>query len=162
MNTRTRNRLLMTAVAAALPLAVMSLPAHAQTQVPQSGNAFDANTRVDSGGSNEGANRNPTYTGNQLVTRNVTGGKGFRGPVGYTDPLDFRGPISSPSFDRFIRDSSGAPTRSNPGTNYATNNPTAFYGNRRATPPPPGYQAQGFTGGFSTPAPASKRPVSGR
>jgi hypothetical protein len=148
MNTLTRNRLLVTAVAAALPLAVLSLPADAQTQVQQSGNALDANTRVSSGGSNEAVNRNPTYTGNQLVTRNVTGGKGFRGPVGYTDPLDFRGPISSPSFDRFVRDSSGAPTRSNPSTNYATNNPTAFYGNRRATPPPPGYQAQSFTGGY--------------
>src|SRR4051812_28309459 len=142
MDKRTRNRLLMTAVAAALPLAAFSLPAKAQTQVQQNGNALDANTRVP--GTGEASNRNPTYTGNQLVTRNVSGGKAFRGPIGYTDPLDFRGPSSSPHFDRFIRDSSGAPTRSDPGTNYATNNVTAFYGSRRATPPPPGYQAQSF------------------
>jgi hypothetical protein len=146
MNTRTRSRLLMTAVAAALPLAAFSLPAHAQTQVQQNGNALDANTRV--GGTGEAPNRNPTYTGNQLVTRNVSGGKAFRGPINYTDPLEFRGPIASPQFDRFVRDSSNAPTRSNPSTNYATNNPTAFYGARRATPPPPGYRTESFSGGF--------------
>ena len=54
MDSRTRrNRLLAAAVAAALPLAVFSLPADAQTQVQQNGNALDANTRVGSNGSNE-------------------------------------------------------------------------------------------------------------
>lgn len=146
MNPHTRHRIV-TAVAAALPLIATALPASAQVRVNQSGGAHDANTRVGSDGSNDRNNgidrRGQTVTGNQIVTGNVTGGRAFRGNVGYRDPLEFRGSISRPS-DRFVRDSVGAPTRTQPSLGYQ---PLAFYGDDRATPPPLGFVRDGSTGG---------------
>lgn len=147
MNPHTRHRIV-TAVAAALPLFAAVLPASAQVRVNQSGRAHDANTRVGSDGSNDRNNgidrRGQTVTGNQIVTGNVTGGRAFRGNLGYRDPLEFRGSISRPS-DRFVRDSVGAPTRTQPSLGYQ---PLAFYGDDRATPPPLGFVRDGSTGGY--------------
>lgn len=147
MTPHTRHRLL-AAAAAALPLIAAALPAPAQTRVNQDGRALDANTRVGSDGSNDRYNgidrRGQTVTGNQIVTGNVTGGRAFRGRVGYRDPLEFRGDIDRPS-DRFVRDSVGAPTRTRPRVGYQS---TAFYGDDRATPPPAGYRQEGSTPGF--------------
>lgn len=150
MTTRTRT-ILLAAVAAALPVFTFSLPASAQTRVNQDGHALDANTRVGSDGSNTSRNgqdrRGQTYTGNQVVTGNVSGARAFRGPVGYRDANEFSGPVAGLQTDRFIRDSAGAPTRSNPNIDYG-NTPTAFYGDARSTPPPTGYRVEGFTGAF--------------
>src|SRR5688572_3426359 len=73
------------AVAAALAIGA----AQAQAQYPSSndGRARDASNRVGSGGSNgEGVDNRVGATGNQIITGNTTGGREFRGPVGYTDP----------------------------------------------------------------------------
>jgi hypothetical protein len=149
MNVRNRNRML-AAIAAAVPIVALTLPAPAQQRVNNGGRAMDANTRVGSDGSNDRNNgldnRGPSVTGNQIVTGNVTGGREFRGPVGYRDPLEFRGSSASDNSDRLVRGSVGAPTRTDPTVGYGA--PTGFYGDRRATPPPPGYRPQGFTGGL--------------
>jgi hypothetical protein len=42
---------------------------------------------------------------NSIVTGNVGGGAAFRGKVGYTDPLDFRGKLGSDDLYTFKRDS---------------------------------------------------------
>jgi hypothetical protein len=148
MKQKTRIRLI--AAVAAVPVLVMSLSSSAQVRVNQDGRAHDANTRVGSDGANDRSNdidrSGQTYTGNQLVTRNVTGNRSFRGPLGYTDPNEFRGPVAGLQTDRFVRDSAGAPTRTNPFADYGR--ATAYYGNARATPPPPGFQADGFSGSY--------------
>lgn len=41
---------------------------------------------------------------NSIVTGNVGGGKAFRGNVGYTDPMDFRGKLGSDDLYTFKRD----------------------------------------------------------
>src|SRR4051812_24460085 len=68
--------------------------AHAQYRVNNT-NARDANNRLGSGGYNDpqmGAQgQYAGVSGNQIVTGNVTGGRGFRGNVPYTDPRAFRG-----------------------------------------------------------------------
>ena len=46
-------------------------------------------------------------TGNQIVTGNVTGNRGFSGPVGYGDAREFRGPSGSSRSDAFIAQSAG-------------------------------------------------------
>ncbi|MCA9282386.1 MAG: hypothetical protein H6812_01050 [Phycisphaeraceae bacterium] len=61
------------------------------------GSALDANLRVGSGGRNI---RPRSFSDelnfrNAIVTGNVAGGMGFRGDVGYTAPLDFRGDTGS-------------------------------------------------------------------
>ena len=150
MNTRTRNRLL-AAVAAVLPVIAAAIPATAQTRVNQDGRVLDANNRVGSDGSNDRNNgidrRGQTYSGNQLVTGNVSGNRAFRGPVGYRDPSEFSGPVSSRNVDRFNRDSSAAPTRVNPRVDYGQS-PTAFYGVQRTTPLPQGFRSDGFSGAY--------------
>lgn len=149
MNPATRNRLL--AAIAAVPLLAVAVPTQAQTRVNQDGGALDANTRVGGNRSNAGggggsARSGRNYTGNQVVTGNVTGGKAFRGNIDYGDPGDFRGFINRPS-DRLNRDASRVPTRSQPQTDYAYD-ATAYYGAQRAAPPPVGFQREGFTSGY--------------
>jgi len=89
-------------------------------------------------------------TGNQIVTGNVTGGREFRGPLGYSDAREFRDNTGFERSDRFIRDSNGAarsPT--------LLQQPTAFYGSRLAEPLPQNYAPTiGSTGGYvMTPSP---------
>jgi len=141
----------MTAAAAAtLPILALAMPASAQQRVNQDGRALDANTRVGSDGSNDPRNsldrRDQTVTGNQVVTGNVSGNRSFRGPVPYRDPYEFRGPVAGSASSRFIRDSSAAPTRDAPHTDYGQ--PTVYYGAERNTPPPPGFRPSSFTGGY--------------
>ena len=144
-------------VLAAAGLAVPS--ASAQQRSQNDGRALDRNTRVGSDGRNEGGTvgggpngaygrNSPQVSGNQIITGNVTSGRHFRGPVGYSDPGAFRG-ITSGSFssDRFVRDSAGAPTRYGPEVDL--NRPSAYYGSGRAAPPPVGYvPTVGATGGY--------------
>jgi hypothetical protein len=83
-------------------------------------------------------------TGNQIITGNTTGGREFRGPVGYTDPREFRDTTGFERSDRFVRDSAGA--RRSP---TLLQSPTAFYGSRLAEPLPPSYvPTGGATGGY--------------
>src|SRR5579862_3384670 len=93
-----------------LAVAAWTHPALAQFPVQgQDGHANDANNRVGSGGYNSGGARGPVVNGNQIVTRNVTAGREFRGPVGYSAAGDFTGPISGLNVDRFVKNSTGVP-----------------------------------------------------
>ncbi len=48
--------------------------------------------------------------GNNIITGNVTEGKGFKGFVPYRSSNDFHGPLGTKSMDNFVRDSSGTNT----------------------------------------------------
>jgi hypothetical protein len=142
---------IMIAAALAGVLAMIS-PAAAQYRVGSDGRANDASNRVGSNGYNDGGSRSAGPTANQIVTGNVTGGREFRGPTGSSDPRAFRGATAGEESDRFIRGSSGVPVGGVSQNNAS--NVTAFYGSSRATPPPPGFQQQGFAGTY-IPAPAN-------
>src|SRR5687768_10575208 len=79
-------------VAAGLVSAALSAPASAQVRQEGAGRGLDANPRAGSAGRNDDGRvgRGPLVTGNQIVTGNVTAGRQFRGPVGYSDPGEFR------------------------------------------------------------------------
>lgn len=149
MKKTTTRHLLAAAALAALP-ALMATPASAQYRVGDDGHALDANNRIGSGGYNRGNDVPNRLTGNQIVTGNVTGGREFRGPVGYTDPRAFRGPTAGNPSDRFVRGSSGSPTSFAPEVDLTT--PMPYYGDARAVAPPPGFTREGFSGGY-VPAP---------
>jgi hypothetical protein len=137
-----------------LAAAALTIPASAQYRQENAGRALDANSRVGGTGTNDAGpqdsriGRGPMVTGNQIVTGNVTAGRRFRGPVGYTDPGSFRDITGgSLATDRFVSDSAGVPRRGGPEVNLSQ--PTAFYGSNRAAPPPVGYvPTVGATGGF--------------
>ena len=137
-----------------LALAIGTLPtlwigSSAWAQYPaagQDGHANDANNRVGSNGYNSDNGQHATVTGNQIITRNVTGGWAFRGPVPYRDPAAFMGPTGESVSDAFIRNSSGVPSRF--GTPTDLTNPHPFYGDVRAVPPPTGSVPEGFNGGY--------------
>ena len=154
MTTQTqRNRWLLTAVLAGLPVLMYTSTARAQQQQPVNGRALDANNRIGSGGTN-------TYTppptvgqfGNNVVNGNVTQGKSFHGQVDYSDPNAFNGFTAGRATDNFTRDSSGVgvPNTLPPTPGVAT----PFFGVSRFAPPPqPGLaQSQTSQGGF-VPAP---------
>lgn len=106
----------MTLLSAAAILAWAGSPAIAQNALNAgSGNALDANLRVGSGGRNvrPRAFSDELAFRNAIVTGNVPGGKGFRGEVGYTAPLDFRGATGANDQFGFRADSfySGLATR---------------------------------------------------
>lgn len=137
-----------------LALAIGTLPtlwigSSAWAQYPaagQDGHANDANNRVGSNGYNNGSGQHVTVTGNQIVTGNVTGGRAFRGPVPYTDPSGFMGPMGDAVSDAFIRNSSGVPSRFGAPADLTT--PRPYYGDVRAVPPPAGSVPEGFNGGY--------------
>jgi len=151
------NTVLFTAVAIAAAMAVSSV-AMGQYRVGSDGRLNDANNRIGSNGYNTGGPvirpLNGNTGGNNVVTGNVTGGREFRGPIGYTDPGAFRGSTADETTDRFIRSSSGASFGNAPQNN--AQNVMPFYGSSRAAPPPPGYTQQGVTGAY-IPAPAVTR-----
>src|SRR5437763_548415 len=152
MNNPVRRRLLMSNVrkshwickAAAAAVLLITPTLFAQQRVGEEGRALDANNRVGSGGYNSGGitgNLIPAPTGNQIVTGNVTGGREFRGNVPYTDPREFRGNVGAQDMDRFIANSSGAPTPSG-APNQAGSNPQPFYGSRLVGPAHSGFKRQ--------------------
>ncbi len=136
-------------------------PADAQYRIADDGHALDANNRIGSGGYNRGGDVPYRVSGNEVVTGNVTGGREFRGPVGYTDPTAFRGPTVGNSSDRFVRDSSGSPNSFAPTADLTR--PMPYYGSSRAAPPPAGFTREGFNGGY-IPAPvvANRQPGDSR
>ena len=141
MNNTRRIGWVLTAAVAAVSLAGSS--ASAQQRVGGDGRALDANNRIGSGGSNEGAGGGPLgpgQIGNQIVTGNVTAGQQFRGFVPYSDPFSFRGQTAGISSDRFIRESAGVPLSSGPsGINNNASNLRPFYGVGQTVERPPGF-----------------------
>ncbi len=141
-----RNRLLAAAVAAVAPVVLAASVAHAQYRVGEDGHALDANNRVGGGGVNDVNNRGNSVNGNDLVTGNVTGGRQFRGGIGYTDPWAFRSRLSGRGVDSFIRDSSGVPTPYSP--SFSLDQPRSFYGQSRGVAAPEGTVRIGASGSY--------------
>jgi len=146
-----------------LTAASVAAPASAQYRQDNNGRALDKNNRVGGDGTNSprdtSVGSGSMVTGNQIVTGNVTGGRQFRGLVPYGDAGNFRGPTGASlgreiSTDRFVAESAGVPRANGP--EVSLRQPTAFYGSRRATPPPVGYvPTVGATGGFIPTSPAA-------
>jgi len=148
-------RILTLAIAGALPLLALTLSADAQVATGNNGRALDANNRVGSGGINGpgGSGIAGGVTQNQIIYGNVTGGKGFTGPLGERDPGAFFGPTSGGISDRFIASSSGAPQPYQPSIDLSK--PQPFYGSDRFASAPLGSVRVGFTGAYlGTNAPA--------
>src|SRR4051812_49784512 len=80
--------------AAAAAVLALSPLAFAQQRVGEEGRALDANNRVGSGGYNSGGisgNIPATVTGNNIVTGNVTGGRGIPGGAAHPPPRGIPG-----------------------------------------------------------------------
>jgi tetratricopeptide (TPR) repeat protein len=151
MNPTKRNALSITriiAAAASLALPAISL---AQGQI-DAGRSNDASNRVGSGGRNDSyvaPNRysnNIINTGNQVITGNVTMGRGFRDGVGYTNPYALRVPTAGIGSDNFIKNSAGVPQPYS--REPIPNQSVPFYGASQTATPPPGYQLSPNRGGF--------------
>jgi hypothetical protein len=143
-----KNNLKLHWILAAAASAALSIPAMAQYRVGTDGRALDANNRVGSGGLNQTSQspQMPTYgqLGNNIVTDNVTGGRGFRGFVPYTSPDAFRGNTAGGLSDRFIAESSGTPYGNLPTNNAQVVQP--FYGQSTFIAPQAGFTQQNSTG----------------
>ncbi len=141
----------------------LATAAQGQYRVEQDGGALDANPRLGSGGSNTagrpvnngyGAYDNPyvsgTYGayGNNVVTGNVTGGRQFRGSVGYGDPRAFRDGTAGAEFDAFNRSASGVTTGGQL-INYAdAGSSRPFFGDNTVANPPADFVRTPGSGGF--------------
>lgn len=90
--------------------------ASAQVLQTQDGRALDANTRVGSGGFNS-LREASGFDGNRYVTGEVTGGREFRGTVGYSGANQLSLDLPSAGVDNFIRGSAGVPQVAG-GVNY--------------------------------------------
>lgn len=86
----------------ALASAVLAVPAMAQLQVNQTGQARDANPRVGSGGLNTRPPNLQLYTAEDVALGRVTGGRAFRGNLTGDPTQPFGGRSNLPS-DRFAR-----------------------------------------------------------
>lgn len=152
---RNNKKWLYAAIIAALPTGTMLPTANAQQRVGDDGRALDANNRIGSGGYNHGGVAPlPNVTGNQIITGNVTGGRAFRGAIGYTDPGAFRDVTTGNVSDRFVRDSAGVPNDT--GAPRDLTQPMPYYGVGRAAPPPPQFVREAPGGGY-VPAPPIQR-----
>ena len=153
--TITRKTLKMTRILAAVASVALPAVALGQGQI-DAGRSNDASNRVGSGGRNDAFVQPNRYSnsvinnGNQIVTGNVTMGRGFRDGVGYTNPYALRVPTAGLGSDNFIKNSAGVPQ---PYTREPIpNQATPFYGSSQTATPPPGYQLSPTRGGF-VPAP---------
>ncbi len=86
---------------AAAALAALTLPAAAQQRAGGDGRALDANQQVGSGGTNQVQGQVDYRARNDVVTGNVSGGRGFQGDVGYSAPGEFRSSLGSDSLFNF-------------------------------------------------------------
>ena len=139
-------RMAVASLTSALMLSAFCSTSRAQMPAGQDGHANDANNRIGSNGYNTPRGTGPTVTGNDIVNRNVTGGKEFRGPVPYRDPRAFTGPIGGGINDDFVKNSSGVPSPYGAQDNPLVAKP--FYGDRRGVAPPAGALPEGFNGGY--------------
>lgn len=144
--------------AAALVVVAGVAPVLGQYQV-NTANPLDASNRIGSGGVNTAASLRAQrlYTPNDVITGNVTAGKAFRGPVGYSNPREFSGPSGSAVSDTFVRESVGVPTRGQ--TQVLPNQSTAFYGQRLIGPAPSNFVQDRTTGTYTAAAPIGQQPL---
>ncbi|HET6249386.1 MAG TPA: tetratricopeptide repeat protein [Tepidisphaeraceae bacterium] len=145
-NNRSQRRtsiILGAALAAISTVAFSRLAAAQYPAAGQNGHAQDANNRVGSGGYNTGHAGGSGVTANDVVDRNVTGGRSFAGPLGERDPRAFTGPAPG-LIDQFNRQSNAPPT-DNPGNSAQ---PSTYYGDNRNVAPPSGSVSMGFNGGY--------------
>ncbi len=146
------------ALAVTLTLAAVA-PAAGQTAVGQNGGALDANQAVGSGGRYTGSASNQYQYGtgyggygsygsfgNNLITGNITGGRQFRGDIGYTDSRSFRDDVGGSSFDAFSRSSSGV-TTGGQSLDYASR-VAPYYGDQTVAQPPAAFVQTPGTGGY--------------
>jgi len=95
----------------------LTLPAVAQQRAGGSGHAHDAKQQVGSGGTNRAAPQVDYRLRNNLITGNVAGGSGFRGPIPYRAPSEFRGALGSDALFNFrARSFYSAPSQLNNAT----------------------------------------------
>ncbi|MDB5355311.1 MAG: repeat protein [Phycisphaerales bacterium] len=146
MTSKRRNGLLLAAVMAAIPVLGLGRQAAAQYPAGQDGHANDANNRAGSGGYNSPRSPASTVTQDNIVTRDVSGGIGFTGPIRETDPGAFRARLPGRGLDAFIRNSAGVPTGAGGPTDLSVPHP--YYGDSRGVAPPPGSLPVGFTGSY--------------
>lgn len=145
-----RNNILLAAAIAALSALGFTRPAAAQYQAPGSdGRAHDASNRVGSNGLNAPRSTYGGVSPNDIIYRNVTGGREFRGPLGERDPTAFTGRTPSNQLDTFIRQSTGVPTDYGAQPQYSWQ-PQVFYGESRMVAPPAGSLPVGFNGGYTS------------
>jgi len=90
--------------AAGLALGVAG-PVLGQQRVGSGGRALDANPQVGSGGQNQPEGQVDFRRRNDVVTGNVSGGRAFRGDVGFRAPNEFRGSLGSDDLFEFRRNS---------------------------------------------------------
>jgi tetratricopeptide (TPR) repeat protein len=142
-NQKSFSRMRIAFAAAAVALTIAS-SAMAQFRIDNS-NALDKNNRLGSDGFNQsnlmGSGRfgNNGLAGNFIVTGNVSGGRAFRGSLGYTDPNAFRGTVAGANVDTFLRSSSGVSGRGTVVNNANSINP--FFG-RSTVATPQGFQSR--------------------
>ncbi len=91
----------------ALAVGVLSSLAGGQVVQTQYGRALDANFNVQTGRVNSVRKADRAFDGNLYVTRQVAGGFGFRGDVGYFGANQIRLELPSAGQDQFIRSSAG-------------------------------------------------------
>jgi hypothetical protein len=146
-NAQRRNGIILAAALAGASALFIAKPASAQFRVGANGHLNDANNGLGSGGSNgAGSSVGNGVNGNNIVTRDVTGGRGFTGPINISDGRGFFGPTAYAPTDIFNRQSN-APT--NPtGPSGANSGVTQYYGDNRFTAPPAGSLPLGFNGGY--------------
>ena len=151
-------RLILAAAVAAVVTVAQS--ADAQFRSPQRGDALDANPQLGSGGLNErvggyggygGYGQYNSSFGNNVVTGNVTGGRAFRGDVGYGDPRAFRGRTAGDEFDRFNRNAAGVTTGGQLINNADPGAARPFFGSSTVAAPPAGFVRQPGSGDFVPP-----------
>jgi tetratricopeptide (TPR) repeat protein len=139
MSRKSRNQWLLTAVLAGLPSITYITTAAAQSQQPANGRALDANNRIGSGGTNSyTAPPSVGVFGNQIINGNVTGGKQFRGNVGYSDPNEFHGFAPGRATDNFVKDSAQAGISNTPPPISGQSVPY-YSASRYAPPAQPGF-----------------------
>ncbi|MEM6314268.1 MAG: hypothetical protein AAF743_09290 [Planctomycetota bacterium] len=158
-NRTNSRRIAAIAVAAVAVVGTLTPSTDAQLRVDNS-RASDANPRVGDGGFN-GRIGNPfdNRLGNDLIIGNVTGGREFRGFIGYGDARGFRDGTSS-LVANFTRSSSGATTGG-----VLTANSTRvgrFYGENLAVAAPPQFVRQPGVAGYVPQSIGVVRPTSDR
>lgn len=123
--------------------------AGAQQYLPQSGNLFDANPQLGSGGANNFTRPvSPLIRGNALTTGNMRFGASFQGRSTISDPTAFRSRLGSSTLSAFRRDSFGGIDQSRFSTGGLGGGFNQTFFDRTTTAPTAGF-LRGFTGGVS-------------
>ncbi|HMB94578.1 MAG TPA: hypothetical protein VKK61_00925 [Tepidisphaeraceae bacterium] len=152
-------------ILAAAATMALSGSAMAQYRIGGDGRALDANNRIGSGGVNDSTPSGPQTPygtlGNDIVTGNVTGGRGFRGFVPYAASTAFHERLPGELTDQFISGSSGTPYSGASANNAQTVQP--FYGSVTTAAPPPGYIQQPSSASYVASSPmVSQQPSDAR